>query len=430
MRMYDIIKKKRDGYELTSDEIDFVIKGYVNGKIPDYQMAAFLMAVYFQKMSERETYDLTISMANSGKMLDLSSIDGFKIDKHSTGGVGDKTTLVVLPMVACFGLKIAKMSGRGLGHTGGTIDKLESIPGMRTNLKEDEFYSIVRDIGFSIAGQTGELVPADKKIYALRDATATVDNISLIASSIVSKKLAGGADGVIFDVKVGSGAFLKTVDEARRLANLMINILRKFGRKASAVLSNMDQPLGRMVGNSLEVIEAIETLKGKGPDDFTELCLILCREMLDLAGLKAEEDEIYDTIHSGKALGKFADFLRMQGGNPEVIENYDLLPVSSKTMDVRIGESGYVNRIDAELIGVASMLLGAGRVKKEDEIDPGVGLEVLKKVGNFVEANEPVARIYVSEKSDIDSAIKLIKSAYKISNDRPQSPEILLEVIK
>ncbi|MFN4190952.1 MAG: thymidine phosphorylase [Pseudothermotoga sp.] len=430
MRMYDIIKKKRDGQELTSEEIEFVVNAYVSENIPDYQMAALLMAIFLRGMNPRETYDFTISMARSGEILDLSPIEGIKVDKHSTGGVGDKATLVVLPVLAGFGVKIPKMSGRGLGHTGGTIDKLESIPGMRTELTKEEFFHIVKKIGFAVASQTGNLVPADKKIYALRDTTATVDNISLIASSVVSKKLAGGADAIVFDVKVGSGAFLKDINRAKELAKLMINILKRSGKLSRAVLSNMDQPLGRMVGNSLEVLEAIETLKGNGPEDLVKLCVHICYEVLDLVKIKVSEQQIIKEILSGKALERFANFVEAQGGDPRVIDDYNLLPMSKEIIEVKLNKSGYIGKINTELVGTASMALGAGRSKKEDIIDPSVGIEVLKKTGDYIQFDEPVVRMYVSKKSDVKSAIKLISDAYEVVEQRVKPQEILLGVIE
>lgn len=428
--MYDIIKKKRDGQELTSEEIEFVVNAYVSENIPDYQMAALLMAIFLRGMNPRETYDFTISMARSGEILDLSPIEGIKVDKHSTGGVGDKATLVVLPVLAGFGVKIPKMSGRGLGHTGGTIDKLESIPGMRTELTKEEFFHIVKKIGFAVASQTGNLVPADKKIYALRDTTATVDNISLIASSVVSKKLAGGADAIVFDVKVGSGAFLKDINRAKELAKLMINILKRSGKLSRAVLSNMDQPLGRMVGNSLEVLEAIETLKGNGPEDLVKLCVHICYEVLDLVKIKVSEQQIIKEILSGKALERFANFVEAQGGDPRVIDDYNLLPMSKEIIEVKLNKSGYIGKINTELVGTASMALGAGRSKKEDIIDPSVGIEVLKKTGDYIQFDEPVVRMYVSKKSDVKSAIKLISDAYEVVEQRVKPQEILLGVIE
>lgn len=430
MRMYDIIKKKRDGSELTSEEIEFFVNGYVRGTIPDYQVSALLMAIFFRGMNQRETFDLTMSMARSGEILDLSPIEGIKVDKHSTGGVGDKTTLVVLPIIAAFGVKVPKMSGRGLGHTGGTIDKLESIPGMRTELTRGEFFQVVKKVGFSIVSQSGNLVPADKKIYALRDTTATVDSIPLIASSIVSKKLAGGADAIIFDVKVGSGAFLKDTEQAQELACLMIDILKRSGKLSRAVLSDMNQPLGRMVGNSLEVIEAVETLKGNGPEDLTKLCIRLCYEILNLVGMNVTEEQIKDEIVSGRAVERFAEFIEMQGGDPRIIDDYRLLPVSRKVVEVRSVRPGYVDRIDTEAIGIASVVLGAGRSRKEDSIDPSVGIEVLKKIGDYVHEDEPIVRIYVSEKSDVDLAISLIHNAYGIVDHKVGFGEIVLGVIE
>jgi len=428
--MYDIIKKKRDGSELTSEEIEFFVNGYVRGTIPDYQVSALLMAIFFRGMNQRETFDLTMSMARSGEILDLSPIEGIKVDKHSTGGVGDKTTLVVLPIIAAFGVKVPKMSGRGLGHTGGTIDKLESIPGMRTELTRGEFFQVVKKVGFSIVSQSGNLVPADKKIYALRDTTATVDSIPLIASSIVSKKLAGGADAIIFDVKVGSGAFLKDTEQAQELACLMIDILKRSGKLSRAVLSDMNQPLGRMVGNSLEVIEAVETLKGNGPEDLTKLCIRLCHEILNLVGMNVTEEQIKDEIVSGRAVERFAEFIEMQGGDPRIIDDYRLLPVSRKVVEVRSVRPGYVDRIDTEAIGIASVVLGAGRSRKEDSIDPSVGIEVLKKIGDYVHEDEPIVRIYVSEKSDVDLAISLIHNAYGIVDHKVGFREIVLGVIE
>jgi len=428
--MYDIIKKKRDGSELTSEEIEFFVNGYVRGTIPDYQVSALLMAIFFRGMNQRETFDLTMSMARSGEILDLSPIEGIKVDKHSTGGVGDKTTLVVLPIIAAFGVKVPKMSGRGLGHTGGTIDKLESIPGMRTELTRGEFFQVVKKVGFSIVSQSGNLVPADKKIYALRDTTATVDSIPLIASSIVSKKLAGGADAIIFDVKVGSGAFLKDTEQAQELACLMIDILKRSGKLSRAVLSDMNQPLGRMVGNSLEVIEAVETLKGNGPEDLTKLCIRLCHEILNLVGMNVTEEQIKDEIVSGRAVERFAEFIEMQGGDPRIIDDYRLLPVSRKVVEVRSVRPGYVDRIDTEAIGIASVVLGAGRSRKEDSIDPSVGIEVLKKIGDYVHEDEPIVRIYVSEKSDVDLAISLIHNAYGIVDHKVGFGEIVLGVIE
>ncbi|MGE0032862.1 MAG: thymidine phosphorylase [Pseudothermotoga sp.] len=430
MRMYDIIKKKRGGEELTAEEIRFVVHGYTSGEIPDYQMAAFLMAVYFRGMNERETYDLTIAMLESGERLDLSSLKGTKLDKHSSGGVGDKITFVVLPIAASFGVKIVKMSGRGLGHTGGTIDKLESIPGMRTSLTKDEFIKIVDEIGFAVASQTENLAPADKKIYALRDATATVENFSLIASSIVSKKLAAGADAIVFDVKVGSGAFMKDVDQARRLALLMLDIVKRNGKKARAVLSGMDQPLGRMVGNSLELVEALECLRGEGPEDVMELSFTLVKEMLDLAGVRVSYNDIEGMVRSHEPLNRFKKFIERQGGDPSVVDDLSRLPISKDIVEVRADRDGYVTRLNAEAIGRACVLLGGGRSKKEDEIDHSVGIELLKKVSDRVKSGDVLAKVYHSKRSDLDSALDLVQSAYVISERSVELPPIVLEVIR
>ncbi|MGB9790702.1 MAG: thymidine phosphorylase [Thermotoga caldifontis] len=430
MRMYDIIKKKRDGFELTEEEIRFVVQGYTRGEIPDYQMAAFLMAVYFRGMNERETYDLTIAMLDSGDRLDLSSLSGIKLDKHSSGGVGDKISFVVLPIAASFGIKIAKMSGRGLGHTGGTIDKLESIPGMKTSLDKEQFLKVVEEVGFSIVSQTENLVPADKKIYALRDATATVENLSLIASSIVSKKLAAGADAIVFDVKVGSGAFMKDLDQARKLSSLMLDIVKRNGKRAKAVISNMDQPLGKMVGNALEVLEAIECLKGQGPRDVMELSYTLVKEMLDLAGVKVSFDDIEEKVRSGEPLKRFKKFVEMHGGDPSIVDEPTRLPISRDVVEVRAQREGYVAKIDAERIGIACVLLGGGRSKKEDTIDHSVGVELLKKVSDPVAVNDVLARVYYSKKSDLESALKIVESAYVLSEQAVEPLPIVLEVIE
>lgn len=434
MRVYDIILKKRNGEKLTREEIEYMIMGYVKGEIPDYQMSAFLMAIYFQHLDEEETYFFTETMMRSGETLDLSSIPGKKVDKHSTGGVGDKTTLVVAPLVASCGVTVAKMSGRALGHTGGTIDKLESIPGFRTSLSFEEFISNVKKHGIAVVGQTGELVPADKKIYALRDATATVDEVSLIASSIMSKKLAGGSDAFVLDVKFGSGAFMKSKEKAKELAKMMVNIGKLHGKRTVAILSSMDQPLGRMVGNSLEVIEAIEALKGKGPEDLIELSLCLASYMLYLAGvsdLKDAERILRSKIESGEALEKFREMIEAQGGDARIIEDHSLLPISKNVEEVLSDKEGFVEKMDTEKIGVASMVLGAGRKKKEDEIDHSVGVEVLKKLGDRVSKGEPLVKLYCSEKSDVETAKKLIKSAYSIS-EQPLEEEFKLihEVIE
>jgi len=434
VRAYDVILKKRNGGKLSKEEIEFMVNGYVKGDIPDYQMAAFLMAIYFKHMDGEERAILTETMANSGDKVDLSSIPGIKIDKHSTGGVGDKTTLVVGPIVASLGVPVAKMSGRALGHTGGTIDKLESIPGFRTTLSEEEFFKNVREIGIAVVGQTANLVPADKKIYALRDATATVDEVSLIAASIMSKKLAGGADGYVLDVKVGSGAFMKTIEDATELAEAMVGIARAHGKRAVAVLTNMDVPLGKMVGNSLEVLEAIETLKGNGPEDFTELCLNLSAWMCHLAEKGTFEECLKlakESLDNGAALNKFRQFVEYQGGNPDVVERpYDVLPMTNDVIEFKTEMEGYITSIDTEKIGIASNHLGAGRKTKEDTIDYSVGIEIVSKVGDYVRPGDTIAKMYVSQKSEIEEAKEFLKESYVISQEKPLERPIILKVVK
>jgi len=434
VRAYDVILKKRNGGKLSKEEIEFMVNGYVKGDVPDYQMAAFLMAIYFKHMDGEERAILTETMANSGDKVDLSSIPGIKIDKHSTGGVGDKTTLVVGPIVASLGVPVAKMSGRALGHTGGTIDKLESIPGFRTTLSEEEFFKNVREIGIAVVGQTANLVPADKKIYALRDATATVDEVSLIAASIMSKKLAGGADGYVLDVKVGSGAFMKTIEDATELAEAMVGIARAHGKRAVAVLTNMDVPLGKMVGNSLEVLEAIETLKGNGPEDFTELCLNLSAWMCHLAEKGTFEECLKlakESLNNGSALNKFRQFVEYQGGNPDVVERpYDVLPMTNDVIEFKTEMEGYITSIDTEKIGIASNHLGAGRKTKEDTIDYSVGIEIVSKVGDYVRPGDTIAKMYVSQKSEIEEAKELLKKSYVISQEKPLERPIILKVVK
>ncbi|MQL52068.1 pyrimidine-nucleoside phosphorylase, partial [Desulfofundulus thermobenzoicus] len=384
MRMYDIILKKRRGHELATEEINFFVQGYTAGRIPDCQAAALLMAVFFQGLTARETADLTLAMAGSGDRMDLSAIPGPKVDKHSTGGVGDKTTLVLAPLVAAAGVPVAKMSGRGLGHTGGTADKLEAIPGFKVNLSPEDFIRQIRENGLAVVTQTGNLVPADKKLYALRDATATVDSIPLIASSVMSKKIAAGAGAVVLDVKAGSGAFMRSVEDALALARTMVAIGHQVGLRTVAVISDMDQPLGLAVGNALEVREAVETLAGKGPADLRELCLVLGSHMLVLAGavdgVEQGREKLADLLDRGQALAKFREMIRAQGGDPRVVENPALLPAAREQEPVRAGQEGYVTAIQAEGIGRAAMLLGAGRRTKEDAIDPAVGVVLHKKV--------------------------------------------------
>lgn len=419
MRMYDIIMKKRGGEELTKAEIDFFVNGYTSGGIPDYQASALLMAIYFQKMSYEETLNLTLAMAYSGDVLDLSSIEGVKADKHSTGGVGDKTSLVLAPMVSALGIKMAKMSGRGLGHTGGTIDKLESLSGFQTALSEEQFTDCVNRIGMAITGQTGNLAPADKKLYALRDVTATVDNISLIASSIMSKKIAAGADVIVLDVKTGSGAFMKKEADAFELAREMVRIGTGAGRNTIAVVSEMDQPLGRAVGNALEVQEAIDTLNGKGPKDLYDLCLTLGACILKASG-KAETSAIArrmleKDIEEGKALQQFEAFVAAQGGSVEQARTGSGLPQASYRQAVVAAEAGYVAHIQSEEIGLAVMALGGGRETKESDIDLSVGVILNRKVGDFVKPGDCLATIYANDRKLAETAKQRVYSAYALS---------------
>lgn len=403
MRMYDIIMKKRNGGTLTGDEIAFFVEGYTRGEIPDYQVSALMMAIYFQKMTGQETLALTMAMAHSGDMLDLSAIHGIKVDKHSTGGVGDKTSLALAPMVAACGIPVAKMSGRGLGHTGGTIDKLESFPGFTTALSQEQFLENVNRIGIAIMGQTADLAPADRKLYALRDVTATVDNLSLIASSIMSKKLAAGADAIVLDVKTGSGAFMKAEEDARALAAEMVRIGNNAGRRTIAVISDMDQPLGYAVGNALEVREAIDTLKGGGPSDFRELCLTLGTQML-LAGGKTQDPEeaqdmLQKSIENGDALRKLAQFVEAQGGDARAVYDPGLLPHASLQLPLAAPVSGYVSHIACDEVGICSLMLGGGRETKDSQIDLSVGLVLQKKVGDYVEAGEVLAILHANDES-------------------------------
>lgn len=423
MRMYDIIIKKRNGGELTPEEINFFVEGYTKGAIPDYQAAALMMAVYFQKMTDAETCELTMAMARSGDMLDLSAIKGIKVDKHSTGGVGDKTSLALAPMAAACGIPVAKMSGRGLGHTGGTIDKLESFPGFTTALTTEQFIKNVNNIGIAIMGQTADLAPADKKLYALRDVTATVDNMSLIASSIMSKKLAAGADAIVLDVKTGSGAFMKKEADARALAEEMVKIGRNAGRKTVAVISDMDQPLGYAVGNALEVKEAIDTLKGHGPADFLTLCLTLGSQML-LAGGKAEdvksaERMLEQVIADGSALKKLAEFVEAQGGDGSVVYHPERLPQAAIQKTVISPADGYVSRIVCDEVGICSLILGGGRETKESRIDLSVGLVLRKKVGDAVKAGEPLAVIHANDEGKAAEAEKRFLAACSVTAEPP-----------
>ena len=432
MRACDLIEKKKQGGELTEQEIDFLIRGYVKGEIPDYQMSAWAMAVYFRGMTERETGWLTMAMARSGEMLDLSFIKGCKADKHSTGGVGDKTTLVIGPIVASLGVKVAKMSGRGLGHTGGTLDKLESIPGFRTALTDEEFYRIVQEVGICIAGQTKALVPADQMLYALRDVTATVDSLPLIASSIMSKKLACGSDAILLDVKTGSGAFMKTEGEARELAERMVKIGKMAGKKMAALITDMDVPLGRAIGNALEVREAIDTLKGEGPEDFTQICLELAANMLFLAE-KGSLDQCRklaeEAVASGRALDIFARMVKAQGGDARVAEDPALLPQASESLEVKAGEDGFVTAMDAQGCGTAAMVLGAGREKKEDPVQMDAGILLKKKTGDQVKQGDTLAVLYTSQKERLEEGARLLLASYRIGPaPAPDRPHIFARI--
>ncbi len=433
MRMYDLIKKKRDGEALSEEEIKFFIDGYVKGEIPDYQASAFLMAVYFKGMNMEETRALTFAVRDSGATLDFSNISGLRVDKHSTGGVGDKTSLVVTPIVASLGVKVAKMSGRGLGHTGGTIDKLESIPGFKTDLTEEEFISIVNEVGIAIVGQSKELAPADKKLYALRDVTATVDCLPLIVSSIMGKKLAADDDCIVLDVKTGSGAFAKTVEESVTLAKAMVDIGKPAGKKMLALITDMDRPLGANVGNSLEVIEAIETLKGKGPEDFTEVCIILATNMLYLAekgSMEECEKMVKKSIEDGSALETLAKMVEAQGGDKSVIYNPDRFKKAPYKKDIKAEKSGYIYSVDTEGYGIASLMLGAGRNTKEEEIDHSAGLTILKKTGDKVEKGEVIAVAYTSEEWRFENAIRRFNESTIIKDKQPEARPLVFERVE
>lgn len=431
MRMVDLIVKKQEGKELSKEEIHYIINGFTNGSIPDYQMSALAMAIYFQDMTDNERMEMTMAMAESGDQIDLSEIEGIKVDKHSTGGVGDTTTLVLAPLVASTGVPVAKMSGRGLGHTGGTIDKLESIPGFHVEISEERFIELVNKNKLSVVGQSGDLTPADKKLYALRDVTGTVNSLSLIASSIMSKKIASGADAIVLDVKVGAGAFMKTTEAAEELAKAMVRIGNLAGRNTMAIISDMSQPLGQAIGNALEVEEAIETLKGKGPDDLKELCLVLGAQMVYLGGgadsLEAARTLLEEKLANGQALEKFKEFIASQDGNPEVVNDYSLMPQASFTKDVKAEQSGFVTEIIADNIGVAAMKLGAGRATKESEIDLAAGLMLHKKVGDAVEVGEVIVTLYAN-KEEMTEAENMALAAYKIGEEQ-LTPTLIHEVI-
>ncbi len=435
MRMVDLILKKRNNEELTKEEIEFIIEGYTKGEIPDYQVSALLMAIYFNGMTKQERLNLTIAMLKSGEEIDLSKIKGVKCDKHSTGGVGDKTSLVVGPLAAACGVKMAKMSGRGLGHTGGTLDKLESIPGFNISISSDDFYDQVNEIGLAIIGQTANITPADKLLYSLRDVTGTVESIPLISSSIMSKKLASGADNIVLDVKVGEGAFMKNIEEATKLADAMVNIGNLANRKTVAVLTEMNEPLGCAVGNSLEVIEAIETLKGNGPSDFVELCVYFVSEILMVCGICENELQaialVMEKINNREGLSKLAEMIKFQSGNENVINDYSILGIASEVIELKyLGKNPvYVEKLDALKIGEAAMLLGAGRETKEQAVDPTVGIVLNKKIGDLVLPNDIIAYVHTNGKNT-SQAIDMIYLAYQFNVNNIEKKSKILKVVK
>lgn len=433
MRAVDIIEKKKHGEILTSKEIDYMVQGYTRGEIPDYQMSAFLMAIYFKGMSREETSDLTLSFVNSGDRVDLSNIKGIKVDKHSTGGVGDKISLIVIPLVASVGIPVAKMSGRGLGHTGGTIDKLESIKGFKVELTEKEFVDNVNKYKMAIVGQSANLTPADKKIYSLRDVTSTVDSIPLIASSIMSKKIASGADAIVLDVKVGSGAFMKSIDQAKDLARNMVDIGKSLGRNTIAVITNMNQPLGHEVGNANEIKEAIKVLKGQGAEDETTVALTIASYMCILGGAFDDFDQAYkslkEIIESGKAIEKLKELVQIQGGDPSFIDNPEELPNAKHHIEVKALKSGYIGSIDAEHVGISAMLLGAGRRTKEDKIDYAAGISLKKKMGETVKEGDTIAILHTNL-DEYEIAQNMILAAIHITKHKPEAEEYIYDIIK
>lgn len=431
MRMIDIIEKKRDGKSLSKEEIEFFIKGYTEGDIPDYQASSLAMAIFFQDMNEEERAALTMAMVNSGDVIDLSKVNGIKVDKHSTGGVGDTTTLVLAPLVAAVGVPVAKMSGRGLGHTGGTIDKLESIDGFHVEISEADFIKLVNEDQVAVIGQTGNLTPADKKLYALRDVTGTVNSIPLIASSIMSKKIAAGADAIVLDVKTGNGAFMKTLEDAEALAHAMVSIGNNVGRNTMAIISDMSQPLGRAIGNALELKEAIDTLNGQGPEDLTELVLTLGSQMVVLAErantLEEARQLLNEAIENGSALDKFKTFLENQGGDASVVDSPELLPTAEYQIDYKAKSSGVVSELIANEIGVASMMLGAGRQTKDDDIDLSVGIVLNKKVGDKVNVGESLLTIH-SNRENVDDVIKKLDESIEIKA-QAKTPTLIHKII-
>lgn len=433
MRMYDLIKKKRDGKSLTAQEIKWFIENYVNGTIPDYQVSALLMAIYFNGMDLEETTALTFAVRDSGDTLDFSDVNGIRVDKHSTGGVGDKTSLIVAPIVATLGVKVAKMSGRGLGHTGGTVDKLESIPGFNTGLGVDEFLEIVNRVGIAIVGQSAELAPADKLLYALRDVTATVESLPLIVSSIMGKKLAADDDCIVLDVKTGSGSFMKTVEDSKRLARLMVDIGKQAGKKMLALITDMDRPLGFNIGNILEVKEAVETLRGNGPSDLTEICIALAAHMLSLAEKGTYEEceaRVKKVIADGSALKTFADMVEAQGGDSRVIYDTSLFKEAKFSRVVKAEKSGYIVKVDTEGYGTAALLLGAGRNTKEDKIDFTAGIILTKKTGDFVKAGEAIATLYTNSGEKLDAGERKLIESTIIGDEKPAYKPIILDKVQ
>ena len=433
MRMSDLIVKKRDGQALTTEEIRYVVDGYTRGEIPDYQMSAMLMAIYFRGMDRRETLDLTMAMMHSGETLDLSGVSGVKADKHSTGGVGDKTSLVLVPMVASLGVKMAKMSGRGLGHTGGTLDKLESIPGFNINLPMERFLENVDRVGMVIAGQTANLDPADKKLYALRDVTATIDSLPLITSSIMSKKLAAGAHSIVLDVKIGSGAFMKTLEDGQKLAESMVRIGKACGRNVVAVMSNMDIPLGFYIGNALEVREAVEVLRGHGCPDLTGVCITLAANMLHLCnGWSIEEatKQAEEAINSGKAFEQMKRWIAAQGGDAAVLDNVSLLPQASVQYELKAPQTGYIHHMDAQKIGESSAILGAGRKTKDDAIDFAAGIVLKEKTGAKVEQGQTLAVLHTNRPETIADAERVFLEAIRWGTDAPEAQPLIYGIVK
>ncbi len=432
MRMYDLIMKKRNGSSLTNEEITFMVEEYTSGHIPDYQMSAMMMAIYFQGMTDEETAVLTDCMAKSGDMVDLSPIDGIKVDKHSTGGVGDKTTLVIAPIVAACGVKVAKMSGRGLGHTGGTVDKMEAIPGLKTAIERERFFEIVNNVGVCVIGQSGNLAPADKKMYGLRDVTATVESIPLIAASIMSKKLAAGSDCILLDVKTGSGAFMKSIEDSIRLAEKMVAIGEKNGRRTVAMITDMDSPLGNAIGNSLEVIEAVETLRGQGPDDFTFVCEQLASNMLYLAGKGTLEEcleMVREAVSSGKALQKLIEMVEAQEGDSSVITDIQNFKKAKFTRPIIMDRSGFITHINTEECGISSVMLGAGRETKDDIIDYSAGIMLYKKYGDEVKEGETIGMMFAEKDELFNEAMKKIVAAYTVAETKPEEkPHIFARV--